>query len=84
MIIQFFFFFLRCGGLMIPVLISTNGTQWSCECGNIQNDDDLRLSYDMHTSVLKRVDNDHWKVQDVRSLETERMAKYAAWLEREE
>ena len=54
MTIQYFKHCPRCGRLMIPVLISTNCTQWSCECGNIQNDDNLRISYDTHTTVFER------------------------------
>ena len=50
--IQYFKHCSRCGRLMIPVLVSTNGTQWSCECGYVENDSTVRLEITTHTVVI--------------------------------
>ena len=42
-----------CGGLMTPVLVSEKGTQWSCNCGHVENDGTIYLSYSDHTVIGK-------------------------------
>ena len=38
---------------MTPVLVSEKGTQWSCNCGHVENDGTIYLSYSDHTVIGK-------------------------------
>ena len=43
----------KCGALMTPVLVSQTGTHWSCDCGHVENDGTIYVSYSDHAVICK-------------------------------